>query len=216
MHRLENHGITVSRSRLLYRIVPRFPIFCTRHCKGLFRAVQGGRRHAETLEVGQQVRFQPFQTGFRLREAVGFDPEGQVLRLGQAVAPLRHLIPEHPCVFLPDGIELVPGRGNVDLPGDAFLRGGDVHKGELDRHGRIEVVEKVAPPLEHGGFVLVLGQLIVDVLKAHRLHIPGFADPADPVRVHSPVRDAVLRRQDFLFIRQRAGFQIGQLFFLLS
>ena len=70
--------------------------------------------------------------------------------------------------------------------------GRHVDKGQLELYRTVKVVEKVAPAVEDGGFVFVLIQLIVDVLKLDGFRKVGVFDTADPVGIHLLKRDTVL------------------------
>ena len=68
-----------------------------------------------------------------------------------------------------------------------------VHKGQLKADGAVEEVQEGAPLLEDSSFILLLGQLIVDVLILNGFGVIPVADAADAIREHSLKRDGLLR-----------------------
>ena len=62
-----------------------------------------------------------------------------------------------------------------------------VHEGELKVDGAVKKVQESAPFFEDRGFILLLGQLVVDVLELDGLRIVIFTHTTDPVREH-PVK----------------------------
>ena len=59
-----------------------------------------------------------------------------------------------------------------------------VDKGELDKNRAVKVVQKVAPVLKDSRFVLVLGELVVDVVETDSLCVEAAVDLADAVDVY--------------------------------
>ena len=74
----------------------------------------------------------------------------------------------------------------------------DKRKLEVDR--AVKVVKEFAPVLENGALVLVLGQLVVDVIKADSLGIEPVLDPADPVAAHLLVGNGLLRGKSVVLL----------------
>jgi len=84
--------------------------------------------------------------------------------------------------------------------GKGLLRGCQVQKGQLELNGAVEVVEEIAPALEDRRFIFILRELIVDVLKLDGFGVVAACHPADTVRPHPFIGDAILSRF-FLFVR---------------
>ena len=60
--------------------------------------------------------------------------------------------------------------------------------------GAVKVIEEITPRIEYRGFVLVLIELIIDVLKLHRFAVIVICYPADAVREHPLKGNGILRR----------------------
>ena len=103
-------------------------------------------------------------------------------------------------------VKIIPLGRDGDGPGKGFLGRGQVEEGQLEPDGAVKVVEEIAPALEDGGLILVLGQLVIDVLKLNGLGIiaaiaAGHA--ADAVRPH-PFKGRAAR----LFIQRCFGLDM--------
>ena len=157
-------------------------------------AVQGLGGHAHTLEVIENIGLNALQTGLGGFEAVGVNPECEVLGLDKAVVALCQLVLQHGHVLHPDGVKIIALERNVDGTGKGLLGGCQVQKGQLKLNGAVKVVEEIAPALEDRRLVLVLRELIVDVLKLDGLGVMAVCHPADAVRPHPLIGDAVLGR----------------------
>ena len=164
------------------------------HHAQTLHAVQQICRHAQTLEVIENVRFNAFQTGLCGAKRFCFYAKGEILGLNQTVIAARKLTLQHLRVFGADAVKIVAPGGNGHAPGKAVLRCGNIHEGKLKLDGAVKVVEEVAPAVKDGGFILVLVELIVDVLKLNGFGIGIVRHAADAVREHPLKRDAVLRR----------------------
>jgi len=70
--------------------------------------------------------------------------------------------------------------------------GAAVDEGKLYADGTVKVIEPVAVVFKYLRFVLILGELVVDVLKLHCFCKQAVIDPADTVAVHFPVGDTLL------------------------
>ena len=155
-------------------------------------AAERVRPDAQHLEISQDIRLHPLQPGLGRFQALRLHAEGDVLGLGQAVVALGELISEHIRVFLPDAVV------GVDLLRDAngplvFLHvGALIEEGELDVDGAVKIVEKVTVILKNPVFILVLGQLIVDIVKTNLLGVVAVRHHTDPVPAHLPVGDGLL------------------------
>ena len=167
--------------------------------------VQRLRHYAQPLEVVEQVGFNPFQPGLCRPDAVRVNAEGQVFCLNQAVVPLCQLVLQHLGVLAADVVKIIPLGRDGDGPGKGFLGRGQVEEGQLEPDGAVKVVEEIAPALEDGGLILVLGQLVIDVLKLNGLGIVAAGHAADAVRPHPFIGDAVLRGNPLLVSAAGAG-----------
>ena len=164
-----------------------------------FFSVQRFRRSAQTFEVVDDVRLDSFQPGSGGFNAVRLNVEGEKLGFRQTVAALRHLVFQHGGVFDPAFVVRVSPQGNGDALFKSFRSGSQVHEGELEVDGRIEVVQELAPVFKDGFLVLVLRQLIVDILKLDGFGIVVVVDAAHAVLIHPLVWNGLLCRQ-LLFI----------------
>ena len=144
------------------------------------------------LEIGENVRLDTLQPGLGRFEVVRLHPEGDVLGLGQPVVALGELVPKHIRVFLPDAVVGVHLFRDLDGPLALLQVGPLVEEGELDVDGAIEVVEEVTVVLKDPVFVLILGQLIVDVVETDLLGVVAVRHHTDPVSAHLSVGDGLL------------------------
>ena len=151
-------------------------------------------RHAELLEVVQNVQLDPLQPLLGDSVAVGLDAERDIPRLFQAVVPLGKLRFEHLRILGADLVEGVAPERHENALLHRVVPAIEVQEGELEANRRVEVVQKVAPALEDGGFVVILGKLIVDVLETDGLGVQCVGDTANAVRPHPLIGNAVLRR----------------------
>ena len=121
------------------------------------------------MKVIEPVILDVVQTGFDLLHALAGHTKGQVFAFGQAVVALGQLLPEHLGIF---GAHIVKAVF-LERDADAFLELGTVrrriHKRQFKVDGAVEKVEERAPFLINRRTVLRQGQLIIDVLKFHRL-----------------------------------------------
>ena len=155
-------------------------------------AVQRLRRHAQALEVVENVGLDAIQPGPGRFQALGLHAKGQVLGLDQAVVALGQLVFQKVRILFADAVELVAPQGDGNAVGVGVLGSCHVDKGQLETDGGVKIVEKIAPTVKDGGLVLVLAQLIVDVLKLDRPRVVAVRHPAGAVRVHPLERNAVL------------------------
>ena len=132
-------------------------------------SVQRFRRHTEPLEVVEQVRLDAFQPWLCRFHGGGFNAKSQIFCLDKTVVATGKLITEHIGVLPTDIVKVIALRGNDDALSISFLIRRHVHKGQLEFYRAVEVVQKIAPALEDSGFILVLIELVVDVLKLNRL-----------------------------------------------
>ena len=163
-------------------------------------AVQRLRRHAQALEVVENVGLDAVQPGPGRFQALGLHAEGQVLGLDQAVVALGQLIFQKVRILFADAVELVAPQRDGNTVGVGVLGGCHVDEGQLETDGGVKIVEKIAPTVKDGGLVLVLAQLIVDVLKLDGSRVVAVRHPAGAVRVHPLERNAVLGGPLFLIL----------------
>ena len=149
--------------------------------------------------------------GFCHLYALGFNAEGQILGLDKTVVATGKLTAEHIRVFDTDAVKVVALGRDFDALTVGVLIRRKVHKGQLELHRTVEVVEKVAPGLKDSGFILVLIELIVDVLELDGLgEVAGFYT-ANAVLPHPFKGNTVLCRLfssylDFSLLRLQPGF----------
>ena len=149
-----------------------------------FLAVHRGCHHTQTAEVVEQVILDMVQSRFCLTHGLCFDAEGQILGLGQTVIALRKLLFQDLTVLGTGSIEVVLSERDTDALFKALRIGTHVHKGQLKLNRAVEEIQETAPLIENGGFILLLCQLIVDVLKLNGFGVVAVCDPADTVREH--------------------------------
>ena len=154
-----------------------------------FPAVKREGGYAQPLEVVQQIDFNALKPGLRRFDALGFNAEGDELGLGQAVIALGLLGLQHVRILMPDLIVAVLPVGDQNALLKDLFTGREIEKRELQMNAVVKVIEEIAPALKDGGLVIVLGQLIVDVLKADGLGVVLIGDAADPVRPHALIGD---------------------------
>ena len=147
-----------------------------------FKSIQRLRLYAKTLEVVEQIRFHSLQTGLRSFQTLRLNAEGQILGLYEAVVTSGKLVLEHFRVFCANVVKLVALRRNDNVPGIAVSCGCTVDEGELKSHGAVKIVDEVTPCVKDSGFVLVLVELVVDVLKLDGFRVIVVCDTANTVR----------------------------------
>ena len=150
-----------------------------------FLAIHRGCHHTQTAEIVEQVIFDMVQPRFCLTHGLCFNAEGQVFGLGQTVITLGQLLFQNLAVLGTGSIEAVLSERDTDALFKALRIGTHVHKGQLKLNRAVEEIQETAPFIENGGFILLLCQLIVDVLKLYGLGVVAVCDPADTVREHS-------------------------------
>ena len=164
-----------------------------------FLSVQRFHRSTQTFEVVDDVRLDSFQPGPGGFNAVRLNAEGEKLGFRQTVAALRHLVFQHGGVFDSAFVVRVSPQGNGDALFKSLRSGSQVHEGELEVDGRIEIIEEVAPALENGGLVLVLRQLVVDVLKLQGFGVAIICQ-TDSVRPDTVIRNGLLSSRRVFFL----------------
>ena len=159
-----------------------------------FLAVQGAGRNAQTLEIVHQINLDTLQTGLGLLDVIGINAEGDILRFRQTVISLGKLTLKHLRVFLADIIKAVILIGNNNRLLEALSPGSQVQERKLKMDTGIEVVQEITPAFEDRRFIVVLGQLIIDILELDRLGIILLSHPADPIGPHPLIRNGSLGR----------------------
>ena len=99
---------------------------------------------------------------------------------------------QHTGIFGADVIEIVLLCRNVDALAKLIQACLLIDEGELDEDRAVEVVQKVAPVLKDGSFVLVLRKLVVDVLKGDGLRVEAAVHLADTVAAHLHIGNGLL------------------------
>ena len=170
-----------------------------------FHAVQRVGFHAQHLEIVENIGFNTLQPGLCFPDAFCFNAERDVLRPNQTVVTLGKLLFQHLRIFHADIVELVVLRLDLDdlvvLAHIALV----VDERKLKADAGIEIVEEIAPAFKDGVFVLILGQLVVDVVESDGFGIQMFLHPADTVAPHFQIRNGTLHGQP-LFLLILFGF----------
>ncbi len=180
-----------------------------------FPSVQGCCGNAQTLEVVEQIDFDPLQA--RLCRFVLFrlDAVGNKLGLGQAIVSFGQLVLEHFGILVPDLVEPVVPVRDDDTLFKGFRAGRQVQERKLKMNGGIKIIEEITPAFKDRGFIVVLRQLVVDILKLDGFGIVVIRHPADAVRPHPLVGDGILSGvRTFLILLLVALHQGLQLLFL--
>ena len=155
------------------------------------------------------------QPGLCLLHGVGLDPKGQKLRFGQAVIASCQLLPEHLAVFGTDRIKFIFPEGNPNRLLKAVRIRRHIHKGKLKVDGTVEKIQESTPLFKNRRFILLLGQLIVNILKLDCLCVVIIPYPADPVREHPLKRDGLLcGTGDAVILTRRFHNRLDLLLFL--
>ena len=103
------------------------------------------------------------------------------------------LVSQHLGVFRADAVKGVAFERNVDDAAGGFLGAGQIQKRQLERDRAVEIVQEITPAVKDGGFILVLIELVVDIRILQGFGVVTVIYPADAVRPHSLIRNAVLR-----------------------
>ena len=165
------------------------------HIMKHFQPFVAGQRlgfHAESFEVVEDVGFNAFELRLCRAEGVRLNAEGDVLLLDQPVVALGELVLQHTGILGADVVEGVLLCRNVDALAELIEACLLIDEGELDENRAIKVVQKVAPVLKDGSFVLVLRKLVVDVLKGDGLRVEAAVHLADTVTAHLHIGDGLL------------------------
>ena len=156
-------------------------------------AVQDLCHHTQTFEVVHQIGLNMIQTGLCLTHGLGFNAEGDIFGLGQAVIALRKLGLQHLAVLTADAVEVIVSEGNADILFKHLRIRRHVHEGQLKVDRAVEKIQEGAPLFKDRCLVLLLRQLIVDVLILNGLGIIPIAHTADAIRKHALKGNRLLR-----------------------
>ena len=156
-------------------------------------AVQNLCHHAQTFEVVHQIGLNVIQTGLCLTHGLGFNAEGDIFGLGQAVIALRKLRLQHLAVLTADTVEVVVSEGNADVLFKHLCIRCHVHEGQFKVDRAVEKIQEGAPLFKDRGLVLLLRQLVVDVLILNGLGVIPVAYTADAIRKHTLKGNRLLR-----------------------
>ena len=160
-----------------------------------FQPLIAGQRlgsHTKGFEVVENVGFNAFELRLCRAEGVRLNAEGDVLLLDQPVVALGELVLQHTGILGADVVEGVLLCRNVDALAELIEACLLIDEGELDENRAIKVVQKVAPVLKDGSFVLVLRKLVVDVLKGDGLRVEAAVHLADTVAAHLHIGNGLL------------------------
>ena len=166
-----------------------------KHIMKHFQPFIAGQRlgsHTEGFEVIENVGFNAFELRLCRAEGVRLNAEGDVLLLDQSVVALGELTLQHTGILGADVVEGVLLCRNVDALAELIQACLLIDEGELDENRAIKVVQKVAPVLKDGSFVLVLRKLVVDVLKGDGLRVEAAVYLADTVAAHLHIGNGLL------------------------
>ena len=166
-----------------------------KHIMKHFQPFIAGQRlgsHTEGFEVVENVGFNAFELWLCRAEGVCLNAEGDVLLLDQSVVALGELALQHTGILGADVVEGVLLCRNVDALAELIEACLLIDEGELDEDRAVEVVQKVAPVLKDGSFVLVLRKLVVDVLKGDGLRVEAAVYLADTVAAHLHIGNGLL------------------------
>ena len=155
-------------------------------------SIQGPGGYADLLEVVENIYLQALQPQLGCAQVVRLDGEGEILGFDQTVVSLGQLIFQHLGILLSDVVKIIALERNAGASGKGLPAGGHVEKGKLKVNGTVKIVQEITPGIEDGGFVIVLAQLVVDILKLNSFVIEPFPDTADAVRPHPLKGDGVL------------------------
>ena len=154
--------------------------------------IQGLCLHTQPVEVVQQVILDVVEPGLDLCHAFALHTKGDEFGLGQTIIALGKLLPQHLGILGANIIETVLLERNADAFFKLGAVGCHVHKGQFKLDAGIEKVQKTAPFLENGGFVLLLGKLIVDVLILDGAGVVVGFHPAGAILKHPLHGDGLL------------------------
>ena len=166
-----------------------------KHIMKHFQPFIAGQRlgfHTEGFEVIENIGFNAFELRLCRAERVRLNAEGDVLPLDQSVVALGELALQHTGILGADVVEGVLLCRNVDALAELIETCLLIDEGELDENRAVEVVQKVAPVLKDGSFVLVLRKLVVDVLKGDGLRVEAAVHLANTVTAHLHIGDGLL------------------------
>ena len=156
-------------------------------------AVQNLCHHTQAFEVVHQIGLNVIQTGLCLAHGLGFNAEGDIFGLGQAIIALRKLRLQHLAVLAADTVEVVISEGNADVLFKYLCIRRHVHEGQLKVDRAVEKIQEGAPLFKDRGLVLLLRQLVVDVLILNGLGVIPIAHTADAIRKHALKGNRLLR-----------------------
>ena len=156
-------------------------------------AVQRLGGNAKALEIVENVHFDALETGLCRFQSIRFNAEGDILTFNQAVVALGKLVTEHLRVLGANSIIGVAAQRNSDLRAVGILVRRHVEKRQLEVDGCVEVVEEITPAVKDSGFVFILTELVVDVLKLNGFCVVVFCYPANAVREHPLEGNGILR-----------------------
>ncbi len=134
-----------------------------------FFSVEGFGFDPYVSEIGKNRRFDAFQSAFGVLDGRCINAKGDVLGLDETVVALGGLGLEHVAIFFANGIELIILFGDRNGVSEFVSTDRYVKERKLKVNGIVEEIEKLAPSIENGGLVVIVGKLIADVLELNRL-----------------------------------------------
>ena len=165
------------------------------HIMKHFQPFVAGQRlspYTEGFEVVENVGFNAFELRLCRAERIRLNAEGDVLLLDETVIAFGELALQHSGILGADVVKIVLLCRNVDALAELIEACLLIDEGELDENRAVEVVQKVAPVLKDGSFVLVLRKLVVDVLKGDGFRVEAAVYLADTVAAHLHIGNGLL------------------------
>ena len=165
-----------------------------------FMAVQHLCAYTHSLEVVDNIGLNALQSGLGSLQIVCINSECEILGLHKTVVTSGELVLQHLSIFLSNAVEFITLGRDRNTLSKGLLRSCQVHKGKLELNGAVKVIQEVTPTIENLLLIFVAGKLIVDVSELDGFCIMRIAHPADTIRAHTQIRNAVLGG-DFFLIR---------------
>ena len=138
-----------------------------------FIAVHGMGAYSKYLKIVQHIRFNAVKPCLCRAHIFRFHAECYEFQFHKTVVSFGKLIGKHCLILISYGIKVVVLHRNLDC-GLCFSAASLIDKGKLYIHGRIKVVQKVAPVFKDGGFLIRTCKLIIDVGKINALAVSVF------------------------------------------
>ena len=134
------------------------------------------------VQPGGDIRRHPIKKGAGLLNGLAVDREGDVPLLNHAVGAVGDLIHQHGVVLRPVAVQVVVLAGQEDLLLEILAIEPLVVDGELGGGARVQGVQQFGIAQEHGRFVLLRGDGVIDVAEPDGLGelVPELKNPIRP------------------------------------